>query len=202
MGKMAYVLEGDLFNRVDFKHAEELLAEYNDFYIFNMAQYANTSKFPDFIFGDADEEDEDTERKEREAKSATEQFMALFGSKDFGESSMVGFRPAWYDLQKVLLDEQKHKTDIRDSAMNKIAPTLRNIASTLLFAERIISGMDKCDAADDQVNTVKAGFKTLLVRASAGEVNLPEYAKCKKELSKLKKSEQYIEFAHNLFGTR
>ena len=203
MGKIPYVNEGELFVRTSYKCAEELLGEYNDFYIFNLAQYNNIYHKDDCVTEEKDCEIDEAKRMEiadRNAKEATDHFTALFGSKDFAESSMVGFRPAWYDLQQILLEEFKQKTSVKDSAMNGIAPYLRNVASTMLFAERIVSDMEKKNADPDALSVIKDGFRLLLERVEKRKVTLPEYAKTKDYIKKLKKLEQLIEFCDELFA--
>jgi hypothetical protein len=208
LSALSYISECELFVRVDYKHADEILAEYNDCYIFNMAQYANIYHSVDEILEDDDAEPENEEADElrrlhmaeKNAKAATDHFVSLFGSKDFGESVMVGFRPAWYDLQKILLQEYKHKTPVQESAMNRIAPYLRTVASIALFAERIISEMQGFDAAPERIAEIKEGFKHLIARAEAGEVlQIPEYNKTKATFLKYKKMEQFADFAEKLF---
>ena len=205
MGKMPFVTECQLFVRCEYKHAEEILQDYNDFYIFNMAQIAaNNSK----LGGDDDDEEEHAEPDEEKRqqtidgriKMATEHFKTLFGSKDFGESSMVGFKPAWYDLQKILLDEYKKKIPIQESRMNEIAPYLRNIASVMLFAERIVADLEGAGGTPEQIEVLKDGFKLMLKNIESSGAVFPEFFKEKKAISKFKKPEQYVEYARGLFG--
>ena len=203
MGKLPYITDCELFVRLDFKHAEELLAEYNDFYIFNMAQYNHIYHRVDENF-ETEKLDEIDEQKraeiaDRNAKVATDYFMSLFGSKDFSESAMVGFRPAWYDLQQILLEEYKHKTPIQDSAMNGIAPILRNIASIMLFATNMIEGFENFGITTEQTEVIKDGFRMLMERATKEKVEIPEYNKSKMAIRKFKKPEQYIDFCEKLF---
>jgi len=197
MGKLPYVHQCELFVRCDFKVAEELLAEYHDFYIYNLAQYGHIYEKSEYNTSD-DKDDRDEaklrELAEHNARVATEHFTALFGSKDFAESAMVGFRPEWYDLQQILLEEFKQKTPIKDSAMNYIAPRLRNAASLMLYAERMVSGLEKAGATFDFIAPVKEGFVLLFENCGKQELNLPEYCKNKTAIAKFKKPEQYLEF--------
>jgi len=206
VGKIPYVLECELFVRTEIKHAEELLAEYNDFYLYNLAYYSNISENDTYAGyvghnNDYDELDEEKRRAiaEHNAKVATDHFQLLFGSKDFGASSMVGFQPSWYDLQQILLEEFKHKTHIKESAMNGIAPMLRNVASVMLYAERVVSELEKMSADPELIAPLKEGFQLLLERVVAERINLPEYHKNKSQFNKLKKPEQYLEFCKDLF---
>jgi len=208
MGKIAklpYIIECELFKRIDFKHAEEVLAEYNDFYIYNLAQYNHiyhkvdecivTDEVPDCELDEAKR----LEIAERNAKMATDHFVRIFGSKDFGESAMVGFRPAWYDLQQILLEEYKHKTPVDQSAMNTIAPYIRNIATALLFAERVVAELESMDVEATAIDVIRDGFRLLLERVEKEKLVLPEYHKTKSAFNKFKKPEQYIEFCEKLF---
>ena len=200
--KIPYVNPFELFVRLEYRAAEEILAEYNDFYIFNMAQYAH-------IYRDVEDDKEEdlevedhSELAEKNAKAATDHFASLFGSKDFGAASLVGFRPAWYDIQKILLEEFKHMTPVIDSAMNNIAPTLRNIASCALFAEFIVSALEDSAVEPAIIKDTRARFVELFDRAVRGEVKLPEFVKTKPTLLKFKKPEQFIDFANTLFGVK
>jgi len=202
--KIPYVLECELFVAAEIKHAEDLLAEYNDFYLYNLAHYSHISEASGSYVGQNNDQDELDEEKRRaiaehNAKVATEHFASLFGSKDFGASSMVGFHPAWYDLQQILLEEFKHKTHIKESAMNGIAPMLRNIASLMLLAERVVSGLEKMNASPDLITPIKEGFQLLLQSVTTERINLPEYHKNKAQFNKFKKPEHYLEFCQKLF---
>jgi len=204
VGKIPYVLEYELFVEAEIKHAEELLSEYNDFYMYNMAHLgviANELK-QSHDPSDHDEELDEEKRRaiaEHNAKVATDHFTSLFGSKDFGASSMVGLRLAWYDLQQILLEEFKHKTHIKDSAMNGIAPMLRNVASVMLYAERVVSELEKFDASPELIAPIKEGFRLLLESVTAERRELPEYHKNKAQFNKFKKAEHYLEFCKGLF---
>lgn len=203
MGKIPYVLEYKLFEQTEIKNAEEILAEYNDFYIYNFAQYQNLydrvdERFIETSNGDISEEKQQ-EIAEHNARVATDHFKKLFGHPDFAESCMVGFRPAWYDLQQILLEEFKYKTPILESAMNDIAPKLRAAATVSLFSERLIHGLQKVNADAKVVNTMKDGFKLLFERLQTENINLPDFHTSKKAISKFKKAEQYIEYCEKLF---
>jgi len=205
VGKLPYVNDCELFVRVEYKIAEEILAEYNDFYIFNLAEYNDIYFSQDKTFeenGDDTDENERIAIADRKAKTATEHFTALFGSKDFGEGALVGFRPSWYDLEQILLEEYKNKTDVKNSAMNGIAPYLRNTASIMLFAEKMVSGLSEHGGTEEQIASVRQGFETLIQRNENEKLNIPEYYKLKKEISKFRKSEQYIDFSNRLFEAK
>jgi len=202
MGKLPYVNDSELFLKLDHRHAEEIIGEFNDFYGFNMSQ------IHDIYFHAEIEEDDETEGVDEEkrlsiadknAKAATDHFAGLFPSHEYGEGALVGFRPAYEDLQKILLEEYKNKTDIRDSVINGIAPRLRNIASIMAFASRIVGDLEFLCADTEQIANVKAGFKKLIERNERERLDLPMYTKTKDTFKKYKKAEQYIAFAEKLF---
>lgn len=219
MIKFPYVTEYVLFKRAEIAEAEELLREYNDFFIYNQSQYNDIFKRPsdDAIEGINDEDLNDEKLQEikrlsaeQNAKAACDHFARLFGSKDFAEASMVGLKISWYDLQQILLEEFRAKTPVTDSAMNYISPALRNIASLLLFAERLHSGLEKMrkepgDKTREHNEKVDAGLRRLeiwfnesLERLSAGTAtSLPEFNKARNIIAKLKKPEDVLEFCEN-----
>jgi len=206
-GKIPYVLECELFKRVEIKRAEELLAEYNDFKIYNLAQYQTIfGKTNDHLnLAEVTEQENEVDAKkardiaEHNAKVATDHFAKLLGSLDFAESSMVGFHIAWYDLQQILLEEYKNKTPATESVMNEIAPRLRTVASIMVFADRITTALERLDADKKIIATMKDGFTLLMKRCQTEQLKLPEFSVTKKQLSKFKKVEDYMEFCEKLF---
>ena len=208
MVKFPYVLDYAPFVRVDLPVAEELLSEYNDFFMYNKAQYeAVTQKDEkkEVNFAETEQLDE-AMIKEREkqaelaAKAAVNHYEKLFGSKDFAESTLVGLKFSWYDLQQIFLEEQKAKTPIQQSVMNDIAPRLRKVASLLLIAERVLHDIGKFSTDTELIEPIREGFELLLERLATQELNVPEYHKLKKEqFRSMKKLNQYIEFCEKLF---
>jgi len=207
MGKLPYISEAELFTRIDdYKHKEELMRDYNDFFLFNIAQYAEMYRKADEktvgVDCDDDEIDEETRlaQAERNSKVATDHWRKLFGSKDFGEACMIGLKIQWYDLQKILLAEYKKKTPIEDSAMNGIACYLRNVATIMLLAERMIYDLtEERDGTPEQITFVKNGFTDLFNRTKDEKLVIPEYHAEKKAIGKFKKAEQYIDYCTKLF---
>jgi hypothetical protein len=204
MGKFAYVLNAELFNQVEFRDAEELLNEYNDFYNYNIIQYMDIYGEHDDVFGAVEDIDKEKEQEVREhnARASAEHFAKLFGNRDFHESCRVGFRVCWYSLQKILQEEYKSKVSAQQSAMNHIAPRLRNLASVMLFAEKLNDVLHKFNAEPEVVSTIKAGFELLKERVREEELSLPEFHKGKVAIAKFKKKEQVIEFCEGLFFTK
>jgi len=132
----------------------------------------------------------------------------------------------FYELQKILLSEHRNGIPITVSALNAIAPKLRVLASTLLFAERIVSGLARladrerekasgntsaavtaasfnkvaaAEKAELAVDFAKEGFLLLLERQMEKDIDVPIYHSNKKELKKLKTVEEYIDFCEKLF---
>lgn len=216
--KFPYVLEYKLFEAVDVMEAEELLAEYNDFYMYNLTQIERAVAYSD-DFVETDETEEDRQKRaEHNAAAAAQHFKELMGSKDFAESSLVGLRIDYYSLQQILLEEYKTKTPINQSALNEIAPQLRTIASLLLFAHRIVAGLEKLTVdlagldetqqtrarnTNDKVllatEFAKEGFSLLVERLQTQKLDIPEYNKTKKEFKKIKSIEAHIDFCEKLF---
>ena len=218
MIKFPYVIEYKLFKQEEVRIAEELLSEYNDFFMYNQSQYNdNFKKLPtpqtqdnENIVEEPEESGDEEKRQklvEANSKACAEHFSRLFGSKDFGSSAMVGLKIAWYDLQQILLEEFRTKTPAAMSAMNYIAPRLRNLASILLFAEYVISKLDKLsekEKADQEqfektTLRVKSLFEELLGRLESDpDITIPEFAKSKNALAKMKKPEDIVEFCSKL----
>ena len=221
--KFPYVTEYKLFERVDVREAEELLREYNDFYIYNQSQYNDIFRkldAKDTNESETGEEDDErlaqlrALRAEQNAKAATDHFAALFGSKDFAESTLVGLKFSWYDLQQLLLEEFRTKTLASQSIMNHVAPRLRRIASALLFAEYMIAKLgkmykqpssnkqqdiEKADIHNQRMEVAVTGVKSFFVDllellAKDDNAVLPEFGKSRNALAKLKTPEAIIEF--------
>lgn len=197
--KFPYVTEYSLFETVDVRVAEELLAEYNDFYIYNESQYYEIFKRAKAeVYENADSEI-NLALAEKNAKETTDFFRNMFGSKDFAKSSLVGLRISWYDLQQILLAEFKNKTPIEESAVVHTAYMLRNLASFLLFAEEIVYGMTRMKNSDEEaIELVKQRFVKALENVE--NLSIPEFHKEKKSLTKLKTMEQYLEFTKKILG--
>lgn len=200
MVKFPYV-EGYNFGQiVEIKVAEELLREYNDFFLYNQDQLATI-----FNTVERDEDDEEDpmaqQRAEQNAKAATDRFSEWFGSQDFAKSAMVGLRIVWDDVQQILLEEYRKKTPIDQSAMNFIAPRLRAVCSVLLFAEYLNTklGRSKKEGSEEVARAVSEFFTILLEKMGNGEdVRVPEFSKSKKSLEKLKTLESILGFVKDM----
>jgi len=219
--KFPFVVDYWVFERVDIRVAEELLSEYNDFYGYAQTLVAEVDGGP---VPDLDDERSDAERSddkgdmsqktarfnldrlEHNKTVAVEHFKKLFGSKDFAEACLVGLKIDFDGLYNILDAERRRGTPITESGLNKIAPKLRNLATTLLYAERIVGGLERLlDNTDgdprvkDAVGFARDGFNILLERQVEEEVTLPEYNRVKKEIGKIKTAAAYIDYCEKLF---
>ena len=233
MLKFPYVMDYKLFEKVDLACAEELLNEYQDFFEYNKMQVAQTFNPAtidtiDTTFENPKEEAEiraEAERIEHNRGVCIDHFEKHFGSKDFAEASLVGLKIDFYELQKILMSEHRRGILIMESALNTIAPKLRALASALLYAERIVSGLARlaefanekaasttasvtsaafnntaaAEKAGLAVEFAKDGFGLLLERLLEQEIAVPEFYRHKKELGKVKTIEAYIDYCEKLF---
>jgi len=211
-----FVIDYKLFERVDVREAQEILDEFNDFFLYNQSQYNDVFR----KISIPEEEDDKVKEQmkltaEKNAKAATDHFGALWG-KDFAESCFCGLKISWYDLQQILLEEFRSKTPATASKMNKIASGLRRVASTLLFAEYLQSkvktfykhtnsekpaDLEKVrvhnEAVDAGLRRITLWFPEILARLAEGsDCPLPEYNKSKNQLAKLKNIEAVLEFCY------
>jgi len=187
-----------LFEQVEISVAEELLAEYNDFYLYNQSQYYEVFKKARAQVEEGSEEI-NLCLAEKNAKETTDYFTKLFGSKDFAMSTMMGLKICWYELQQILLSEFKNKTPIAESAIIHTAYQLRNLASLLLFAEHVVYGMGRAkNSTAESVFAIKQNFRDALEKLD--KLTIPEFHKERKQLAKLKTIEQYQEFVNKLLG--
>ena len=193
-----------MFEKIDLKSAEELLIEYNDFMVFNKTQVRDLGVPTACEFQPPAEESEEdaTKRIEHNKQVAVNHFETLFGSKDIAESSLVGLRIDYDNVQKVLLDERANKIPITESAFNQIASTIRATSSILLLAERIVSDLQKLGGGGKvplAIEFAKEGFELLLDGVTKGNFGVPEYHITRRDINKLKTVDAYIEFCEKLF---
>lgn len=211
--KFPYILDYNLFERVDVGYAEELLGEYVDFYEYNKTFVAQSGgnvhesfdSHAEDVPNDAatavapDVNRNEIKRAEHNRSVSVAHFEKLFGSLDFAEACLVGLKIDFDELQKVLVSENRAGVPITESALNAIAPKLRAFAGILLLAERIIAGLIKLEASEDTVAFAKDGFALLLERLANEAVIVPEFYKTKKELGKMKTVKAYIDYCEKLF---
>jgi len=208
MTKFPYVLEYKLFERIDLGEAEELLDEYKDFYEYNKVQVGQVKETDD-DFHEVYGTDEEEKPAEQSKESSTEHFQKLFGSKDFAEACLLGMKIDFNELQKILMAEHRKGVPITESALNTIAPKLRATASILLFAEKIMTAVQKFTDKEDTkrkaellMDFARTGFESLLERHAKGEVSVPDYNKNKKEITKIKNVDGYLELCERLFNNK
>ena len=213
MLKFPYVIEYKLFEKIDLLQAEDLLNEYTDFYEYNRTQVGQ------YIGSQAQEDDTPQPQDENEAKIIAERiahnrsvcvdhFEKHFGSKDFAEACLMGLKIDFYALQEILISEQRRGIPITSSSINIIAPKLRVLASILLFAERIVGGLERLTEVDKlkekaqmAAEFAREGFNLLLERTLEQDIAVPEFNGSKKELSKIKTVDGYVDYCEKLFFT-
>ena len=224
MTRLPYIKDWVLFERVELRKAEELLREYNDFFMYNQSQYNDIRNIArptvdDQVCSGVDDETCDKTEElikasaEHNAKMAVEHFRKLFGSKDFAESSLIGCEIAWDDLQQILMEEYKKKTSAQHSAMNEVSLRVLTIVSTLLFAEYLLSKLLKMhklgegekielhnQKIEGAVGLVKNFFVDFIAElANNPNIRVPEYSKSKNALGKLKTVDAVIDFCEANF---
>jgi hypothetical protein len=210
MINIPYILDYKLFEQIDYKVADELLAEYNDFMVFNRTQVRDLGVPASDAFQQVAAAEENTEeiikRAEHNKQAALAHFESLFGNKDIAESALVGMKIDYDTVQKILLEERLAKVPITASAFNQIAPTIRAAASVLLIAEHVVTAMQKLAQEKMQnekiqlaIEFAKEGFELLLDDVSKGSLQIPEYHAVRKELGKMKTVDSYIGFCEKLF---
>ena len=205
-----YVVGGD---QVEIKVAEELLKEYEDFYLYNRTQYSEVFKkyLPE---GEMQNDGDDGDAKllelrklraEQNAKAAVDHWAKLFRSMDFAQGSLLGIKIDWDALQQILLEELKSKIHPTDSSMNFIAPPLRKLCSILLFNYELnetlskIEKRGKCAALqiDEARKSIADKTNDLLTKLAKGDllgVTVAEYHKSKSTIIKIKTPEAIINF--------
>ena len=210
MLEFPYVVEYKLFEQVDISVAEEILSDYNDFYGYNKMQVTQIVA-PASDDGSLDDENKteaelSAEKIEHNKKVASEHFEKLFGNKDFHNACLIGLRIDYDALQRIIMSEHRKEIPITESSFNVIVPRLRVLASILLFAEAIVSGLEKLtnddkhkEKAELALGFAKDGFMLMLERHAEQEIAVIEFHRHKKEISKIKTVDGYINFCEKLF---
>ena len=210
MIEFPYVIDYKLFERVDIHIAEEILNEYTDFYAYNKTQVTqivfDSTDADSFDDESKTDEQNSSDRLEHNKKVAREHFEKHLGNKDLAMASLVGMRVNYDELQKILISEHRRAIPITESSFNVIIPRLRVLASILLFAEGIVSGLQKIAEDDKQkekaelaIGFAKEGFMLMLERHAEQEIAVMEFHRHKKELAKIKNVDGYINFCEKLF---
>jgi len=223
--KCPFVVGYKLFERVEIREADEQLAEYNDFMVYNQSQYRDIFRHYKPQVGeepDPEYQEELEKAAELNAKKAVEHFTNLFGSRDFPESTLCGLKISWFDLQRILLEEFRHKTPATASSMNSIAPRLLRLASALLFGEylhakleRMVKPLTSSSAAANEKSAlhnadvekateyVHAVINVLVAKIASGEdVQVPEFNASKKDLAKLRTPESIVDYVESTIALK
>jgi len=205
MHKFPFVVEYRLgLGQVEFGVAERLLAEYEDFYLYNQSQYRDL--FRKFQI-DEDENDPklvELRRQKAEANSklATDHWAKLFRSLDFAEVTLLGLQIDWDELQKILQEDFRTKVHPTDSSLNFIAPPLRRLCSVLLFADRLETQIGKIDHKfdiDEARTKLSEKINELLAKLESQQVfEIREFSKNKHQIQKLKNPDAIITYIKEL----
>jgi hypothetical protein len=203
MTTFPYVLKYSL-ERVEIPLAQDLLAQYNDFYAYNLAKYQDYAKLKVDDSGeinDANEElgSDEITKLEKAGNDNAGTFAKLWGSLDFASATLMGLAIDWQPIQACLFEEQERKTLATESGMKETAVKLRKLASVLVFADRILSDLNDKKAGDEMVSLIKQGFEMLLMELSKRDLAIPEYNIEKAKYQKIKTPNGIIDYAQKLF---
>jgi len=197
--KYPFVLCYNLFDGCDVDVAERILNEHNDFILYNAEEYRKVFKT---IKCHSNGEDEDALYEEVLSEKDADHFRKLFNNRDFAESSLVGFKIDYDALHKILANEFKNKVESHKSIMNDIAPYLRDIASTLVIAAKVVSALAKREDGQQYLSVVKANFEKALKFLEAGFIlNMPEYTKYKERIATFKTAEGFVKMSEKVLET-
>jgi hypothetical protein len=205
MSNFPFVLSFSL-TPVEYVEAETLLADYNDFYVYNLAQHQSILKGKVAENGELEEtggEGADSENHgvlEKIAADNVSEFVRQWGSRDFASATLMGLSIEWEKLQEILFDEQEKNVKIADSVLKPAAEKIRNLASVLSFAERILYRLRSKKADNAAIETIKQGFENLIDRLAVKEMEIPEFHKEYKNFNKANTKEKVIEYAKALFN--
>jgi hypothetical protein len=203
MTTFPFVLRYSL-ERVDLTAAEDLLAQYNDFYVYNLAQYQNYAQLKVDDSGElsnATEElgQDEIAQLEKQGNDNAGVFAKVWGSLDFASATLMGLEIDWQIIQVSLLEEQRRKIPAIESGMNEAGNKLRNVASVLSFADKIVTDLTAKNTESGMVTLIKQGFELLLNELSARDIKIPEYNIEKPKYLKIKTADGIIDFAQKLF---
>lgn len=204
-----YVTKYQVGDKVEIPVAEELLANYNDFYAANQEFYQGHIKKTDGIENESVIEPEpegelapeEIAQAEKKVNDDVKAFAATWGSMDFASATLVGLDIDWDRLQEQLLVEQEKKIRPADSALVPVGQKLRKVASVLSFSERIVTRL-RGKAVDKQmVDLIIKGFTVLLQQVYERNLDFPEMNGAEnKKIMKLKTVDGIIDYANKLFA--
>lgn len=204
-----YVTKYQVGDKVEIPVAEELLANYNDFYASNLEFYQGRIKKTDGIENESvtepdlatDLPPEEMAQAEKKVNDDVKAFAATWGSLDFASATLVGLAIDWDRLQEQLLVEQEKKIRPADSALMPVAQKLRKIASVLSFSERIVTRLRGKAVDKAMVDLVIKGFTVLLQQVYTRDLDFPELNGAEnKKIMKLKTVDGIIDYANKLFA--
>lgn len=190
--------------RVDLSYAQDLLAQYNDFYVYNLAQYQNYAKLKVDDSGEISNENEElgkeeAERLEKVGNDNAAVFARVWGSVDFASATLMGLEIDWQPIQVSLLEEQQRKIPAPESGMNDAGSKLRKVASILSFTDKITTDLTVKKANLEIVELIRQGFEMLLAELSKRDIEIPEYNVEKAKYLKIKSADGIIDYAQRLF---
>lgn len=202
-----YVTNYQVGDKVAIPVAEELLANYNDFYAANTEFYQGSIKknaLDDNGNGETEPEElapEDQARAEKRVNDDVKAFSQMWGSMDFASATLVGLNIDWDKIQDRLLVEQAQKVRPEDSALIPVAQTLRRVASVLAFSERIVTRLRGKAVDEAMIQLMVQGFNALLQQVHDKQIEIPElHGAENKRISKLKTVDGIIDYANSLFA--
>ena len=204
-----YVTKYQVGDKVEIPVAEELLANYNDFYAANQEFYQGHIKKTDGIENesviepapDAALAPEEIAQAEKKAGDDVKAFAATWGSMDFASATLVGLDIDWDRLQDQLLVEQEKKIRPADSALVPVGQKLRKVASVLSFSERIVTRLRGKAVDKEMVDLIIKGFTVLLQQVYERDLDFPEMNGAEnKKIMKLKTVDGIIDYANKLFA--
>ena len=200
-----YLLGYQIGDQVDLARAKALLAEYNDFHAFNVAQYQNCAKarvHEDGIYREEEVDAEEAKQLEKKAFDDVGEFEKVWGSVDFAAAALVGMSVEWDKIQEKLLEEQRKNIRPADSGMKEAGRTLRKAASILTYSERVVTTLRAKHIEEDMITLMKHGFEMLLaeVKKQGENIEIPEFSGVEKtRFSKIKTADGIIDYANKLF---
>lgn len=191
-------------SRVDLSHAKDLLDQYNDFYVYNLAQYQNyadlkTNDAGELSDGNEELDQSEIERLEKMGNDNAGVFARIWGSVDFASATLMGLEIDWQPMQAGLLEEQRRKVPALESELNAVGVKLRKVSSVLSFVDRITTDLSNKKANDEIVALIRQGFEMLLTELSKRDIEVPEYNVEKTKYQKLKSADGIMDYAQKLF---
>jgi len=194
---------GYSLERVELTQARELLAQYNDFYAYNLAQYQNYARLQIDDSGEISMQEldpVDVARLEKFGNDNASNFAKLWGSLDFATATLMGLSIDWQPIQVSLFEEQERKIPAVDSGMKETATKLRKVASILSFMDKITNDLKDKKADSEMVALIRQGFEILLAELSTRDIAIPEFNIEKAQYGKIKTVDGIIDYAQKMFA--